>query len=131
MSLSNYTQSPDIEIMELDSQPDFNKPVPTTLNELPQVLKIDDITSGKIEVNILRNDMSLFLRALASASPSQSQQEYRKLLAQRLEAVNVSIQDYCRQYNRLLPVINLAQIRLGHEVEVLPPKAGVSPAKRK
>lgn len=131
--------------MELDSQSDFNKPVPTTLNELPQVLKIDDITSGKIdpqaiykeldrlkvEVNILRNDMSLFLRALASASPSQSQQEYRKLLAQRLEAVNVSIQDYCRQYNRLLPVINLAQIRLGHEVEVLPPKAGVSPAKRK
>lgn len=104
---------------------------------LPDTIKIDDITSGKIdsdvlfaeidrlkvEVNILRNDMSLFLRTLASASSSQSQQEYHKLLTLRLETVTASIQEYSQQYNRLLPVINLAQIRLGYEVEVIPVKA--------
>lgn len=104
---------------------------------LPETIKIDDIASGKIdtavlfseidrlkvEANILRNDMSLFLRTLASASPNQSQQEYHKLLVLRLETVNASIHEYALQYNRLLPVINLAQIRLGHEVEVHPVKA--------
>lgn len=104
---------------------------------LPDIIKIDDVTSGKIdsavlyseierlkvEVNVLRNDMSLFLRTLASPSPSQSQQEYYKQLTARLETVLASIHEYSQQYNRLLPVINLAQIRLGHEAEVIPVKA--------
>ena len=32
-----------------------------------------------------------------------------------------SIDDYCEKYNKLLPIINLAQIKLGHDVEGPPP----------
>lgn len=96
-------------------------------------IKIDDIVSSKIdpetifkelerlkvEVNILRNDMLLFLRALATIPDNQSQQEYYNTLTAKLNTVRASIHDYCTQYNRLLPVINLAQIKLGQEAEVL------------
>lgn len=94
-------------------------------------IRIDDIASGKIdpqsiydeldrlqtEVNILRNDMSMFVKALATIHPNQNQQEYYDRLALRLATVKQSIHDYCLQYNHLLPVINLAQIKLGNEVE--------------
>lgn len=103
-------------------------------DKLPDVIKIDDITSGKIdpqliyneierlkvEINILRNDMALFTKALATIGPNQSQQQYYKVITQRLKTVQNSIQEYCTQYNMLLPVINLSQIKLGNEVERLP-----------
>lgn len=103
-------------------------------SELPEVLKIDDITSGKIEpdviygeierlkleINILRHDMSAFVKALADISEDSDQQEYYRTIAMRLKVVQESIKDYCTQYNKLLPIINLSQIKLGHEVEVIP-----------
>lgn len=103
-------------------------------SKLPDTIKIDDITSGKIdpqliydeidrlkaEINILRNDMSLFLKALATIPSNQSQQEYYKLVVSRLKTVQISIKEYCEKYNKLLPIINLAQIKLGHEVEAPP-----------
>ncbi|RCK56101.1 Vacuolar protein sorting-associated protein 13 [Candida viswanathii] len=95
---------------------------------LPHDLKFEDlaandITSGKIdpqliydeidrlkaEINILRNDIQ------------PSQQEYYKLVVSRLKTVQISIREYCDKYNKLLPIINLAQIKLGHEVEAPPP----------
>lgn len=103
-------------------------------DNLPDNIKIDDIALGKIEpsviyaelerlkveINILRNDMSFFVQALATVPPHQSQHEYYKVVALRLQTVQASIKDYCAQYNRLLPIINLAQIKLGHEVEIAP-----------
>lgn len=103
-------------------------------SKLPDQIKIDDISSGKIdpeliyqelerlkvEINILRNDMSLFLKALATIPENQSQQEYYKIITLRLRTVQNSIKEYCVQYNKLLPIINLSQIKLGHEVEILP-----------
>ncbi|KGU08039.1 hypothetical protein MEY_03805 [Candida albicans 19F] len=108
---------------------------PKNENKLPDILKIDEITSGKIdpqliydeierlkaEINTLRNDMSLFLQALATIPPNQSQTEYYKLVVSRLKKVQDSIDDYCEKYNKLLPIINLAQIKLGHDVEGPPP----------
>lgn len=105
------------------------------LNRLPESIKIDDITSGKIdanliydeidrlkaEINILKNDMSLFLKALASIPPNQSQQEYYRIVILKLKTVQTSIKEYCDKYNKLLPIINLAQIKLGHDVEAPPP----------
>lgn len=104
------------------------------LSDLPDPIKIDDIASGKVdskdifreldrlkvEVNILRNDMSLFLKALATIPQNQSQLEYREVLRSKLQTVQASIRDYCAQYNRLLPIINLAQIKLGQDAETLP-----------
>lgn len=101
---------------------------------LPDVIKIDDIASGKIEpnliyneldrlkveINILRNDMSLFIKALATIPENQNEQEYYKVAVLRLKTVQSSIKEYCVQYYKLLPIINLAQIRLGHEVEIIP-----------
>lgn len=106
--------------------------------KLPELIKIDDITSGKVdpkvindelerlkvEINILRNDMTQFIKALATIPPNQSQQEYYQLVAHRLKTIQQSIKDYCVQYNKLLPIINLAQIKLGHEVESLPGREG-------
>lgn len=102
--------------------------------KLPELIKIDDITSGKIdpqliyneierlkaEINILRNEMSMFLQALATVPESNSPQEYYRTTMSRLEIVQQSIQEYCERYNKLLPIINLAQIKLGHEVEAPP-----------
>lgn len=106
----------------------------TSESKLPDIIKIDDISSGKIdpnliyqelerlkvEINILRNDMSLFLKALATIPENQSQQEYYKIIVLRLRTVQSSIKEYCVEYNKLLPIINLSQIKLGHEVEILP-----------
>lgn len=97
-------------------------------------IKIDDITSGKIdaeviykeierlkyEINILRHDMSLFTKTLAIIPEGSNQHDYYKNVAERLKTVQNSIRDYCTQYNKLLPIINLSQIKLGHEVEVIP-----------
>ncbi|CAI5759547.1 unnamed protein product [Candida verbasci] len=102
---------------------------------LPDSIKIDDITSGKIdpnliydeierlkvEINILRNDMAMFLKALVSIKSNQSQQDYYLIIVSRLNIIQTSIKDYCEKYNKLLPIINLAQIKLGHEVEAPPP----------
>lgn len=119
------------------------------LSDLPDPIKIDDIASGKVdskdiirelerlkvEVNILRNDMSLFLKALASIPPKLSQHEYREALRAKLLVVQSSIHEYCVQYNRLLPIINLAQIKLGQDAETLPKnqspqkKQGILPQK--
>ncbi|CAL1217156.1 hypothetical protein FOB58_004809 [Candida parapsilosis] len=102
--------------------------------KLPDSIKIDDITSGRIdpqliyneierlkaEINILRNDMSMFLQALATILEDNSPQEYYRTTMSRLETVQESIQEYCERYNKLLPIINLAQIKLGHEVEAPP-----------
>lgn len=107
------------------------------LSRLPESIKIDDITTGKIdpnliydeidrlkaEINILKNDMSLFLKALATIPPNQSQQEYYRIVMLRLKTVQTSIKEYCDKYNKLLPIINLAQIKLGHDVEAPPPPA--------
>lgn len=111
------------------------------MSELPASIRIDDIASLKIdpdtiykeldrlkvEVNILRNDMSLFVQALATIPENQSQQEYYNTIAAKLQTVKASILDYCVQYNRLVPIINLAQIKLGHEIEGS--KSGASPQK--
>lgn len=103
-------------------------------SELPEVIKIDDITSGKIEpeviyqemdrlkseINVLRNDMSSFLKTLATIPEGNGQQDYYRSISEKLKTLQFSIKDYCNQYNRLLPIINLAQIKLGHEVEIMP-----------
>ncbi|KAJ9109670.1 hypothetical protein QFC19_002111 [Naganishia cerealis] len=101
------------------------------MSNLPDLIKIDDIASGKIdpediyaeldrlkaEINILRNDMAQFVRALAFIPDDANQQQYYATVSNRLKTVQRAIKDYCAQYNRLLPIINLSQIRLGHEVE--------------
>lgn len=111
------------------------------MSHLPDNIKIDDIASSKIdpetiykelerlkvEVNILRTDMSLFVKALATVPESQSQQEYYNTLQTKLQTVRADIHEYCVQYNRLLPIINLAQIKLGHEVEVEAKSTGPAP----
>lgn len=109
---------------------------------MPEAIKIDDIVAGrvdpdtvlqeldrlKVEVNILRNDMSLFIKALATVPENQGQQEYYTVLALRLQTVKATIKEYCAQYNQLLPIINLAQIRLGQDADAaksaLPAKNG-------
>lgn len=110
---------------------------------LPETIKIDDIASGKIdpdtiyaeldrlkvEVNILRNDMSLLIKALGTIPENQNQQEYYNTLAQRVQTVKAAIKDYCVQYNRLLPILNLALIKLGQDVEILNGKGAPSPQK--
>ncbi|KAI5955058.1 hypothetical protein KGF54_001619 [Candida jiufengensis] len=102
--------------------------------KLPDSIKIDDITSGKIdpkliyeeierlkaETNILRNDMSSFLRALTVIPKDHSQKEFYQNIITRLSIIQQSINEYCERYNKLLPIINLAQIKLGHEVEAPP-----------
>ncbi|KAM9930053.1 hypothetical protein OXX59_000812 [Metschnikowia pulcherrima] len=99
---------------------------------LPDPIKIDDITSGRIEpqaihaelerlkseINVLRSDMSAFLKALATVAEHQSQQSYYDGLVSKVNAMKSDISEFCAQYNRLLPIINLTQIKLGHEVEV-------------
>lgn len=111
------------------------------MSALPDSIKIDDVVSSKIdpqtiyneldrlkvEVNFLRNDMSLFIKALATIPDNCSQQEYYNKLLAKLRTVRASIKEYCAQYNRLLPIINLALIKLGQEVESS--KGGVSPQK--
>ncbi|KAK6455085.1 uncharacterized protein RJT20DRAFT_54720 [Scheffersomyces xylosifermentans] len=106
--------------------------------KLPDLIKIDEITSGKIdpnlifnelerlkvEINILRNDMSILIKALATIPQNQSQHEYYRVVVSRLKTVQTSIKDYCAKYNKLLPIINLAQIKLGHEVEIIPQHSG-------
>lgn len=100
---------------------------------LLEVIKIDDITSGKvdaqvvyaelerlkIEINVLRKDMTLFIKALANIPSDHSQQDYYQMVSFRLKTIQQSIKEYCEQYEKILPIINLAQIRLGHEVEIL------------
>ncbi|CAK9441285.1 uncharacterized protein LODBEIA_P51540 [Lodderomyces beijingensis] len=107
----------------------------TSRPKLPNSIKIDDITSGRIdpkliyeeierlkaEINILRNDMSSFLKALATIPENGSQQEYYGTVILRLQTMQQSINEYCERYNKLLPIINLAQIKLGHEVEAPAP----------
>ncbi|CAH2355292.1 hypothetical protein CLIB1423_24S00386 [[Candida] railenensis] len=106
------------------------------MSELPATIKIDDITSGriepeviyaelerlKVEINILRHDMSIFVKALASIPDGQTQSAYYANVESKLRIVQKSITDYYSQYVRLLPIINLAQIKLGHEVEIQPVK---------
>lgn len=119
------------------------------MTDLSGSIKIDDIASGRVdskaifdelerlkaEVNILRNDMSLFLKQLASIPDKHSQQDYQNALQQRLAQVQNTIKEYCARYNRLLPIINLSQIKLGQEPETnsvtngLPNKQNVSPQK--
>lgn len=98
---------------------------------LPDTIKIDDITSGRIkseeiyaeierlkmEINNLRQDMSMFINALASVQPGQNQLQYYQMVEERLKAVRSRIAEYYEQYSKLLPIINLSQIKLGHEVE--------------
>lgn len=125
------------------------KVLTTKMSDLSGPIKIDDIASGRIdskvifdelerlkaEVNILRNDMSLFLKQLASIPEKHSQQEYQNALQQRLTQVQNTIKEYCARYNRLLPIINLSQIKLGQEPETnakangLPKKQNASPQK--
>ncbi|KAK6198695.1 uncharacterized protein RJT21DRAFT_50599 [Scheffersomyces amazonensis] len=115
-------------------------------NKLPDLIKIDDITSGKIdpqliyqelnrlkvELNILRNDMNNFLRVLidipTNANGDVNEHEYFKVIASRLKTLKETINEYCLEYNKLLPIINLAQIKLGHEVEILPPPTSNRPS---
>lgn len=101
------------------------------MSNLPDPIKIDDIASGKIdpediyaeldrlkaEINILRNDMAQFVRALALIPPNVNQQQYYATISNRLRTVQKGIKEYCAQYNHLLPVINLSQIKLGYEAE--------------
>ncbi|KAK6464510.1 hypothetical protein DFJ63DRAFT_71534 [Scheffersomyces coipomensis] len=107
-------------------------------NKLPDFIKIDDIMSGridpqliyqelnrlKVELNILRNDMNNFLKVLidipTNANGDINEHEYFKIISSRLKTLKETINEYCLEYNRLLPIINLAQIKLGHEVEILP-----------
>lgn len=101
--------------------------------KLPDVVNINDVTLGdidanyvlnelenlKVEISILRNDMSAFLKALATISNSTSQQEYYNVIILRLQAMQSLIKDYCVHYNKFLPVINFSQVQLGRDVEVL------------
>lgn len=123
----------------LSTRPNF-----VVMTTLPDLIKIDDIANGKVasediyaelhrlkmEVNILRNDMSLFIKALATIPDNQSQQEYHDNLVQKVHLVKKTIKEYCSQYNRLLPIINLTQIKLGQDVEILNGAALVSPQKQ-
>lgn len=102
--------------------------------ELPEIIKIDDITSGKIEpsliydeierlkveINVLRNDMSSLVKSLATIPEGSSQGDYYRNVSEKLKVIQKSIKNYCNEYNRLLPIINLAQIKLGNEAEVIP-----------
>lgn len=104
-----------------------------TMATLPDSIKIDDIASGridphtiytelerlKLEINVLRSDMLVFLKALATIPENQSQQAYYDNLVTTVQTIRGDIADFCAQYNRLLPIINLTQIKLGHDVEVL------------
>lgn len=102
--------------------------------KLPDVVTINDVTLGrvdanhvynelenlKVEISILRNDMSAFLKALATIPNNMNQHEYYNVVLLRLQAIQSLIKDYCNHYNNFLPIINLSQVQLGREVEVLP-----------
>lgn len=108
--------------------------------DLPHVIRIDDVSSGKIdpsliyeeldrlkrEINLLRNDMASFVKAFATVPPDMTTDEYHRNIASKLLTLQQDIRTYCLQYNKLLPIINLSQIKLGHEVETLPPSSSSS-----
>lgn len=98
---------------------------------LPGAYKIDDIMSGRVspetlyseidtlkaEINLLRNGMSQFLKALATIPEGRGQQEYYAQLAEQTQHVKAAIKEYCAKYDRLVAIINLAQIKLGQDPE--------------
>lgn len=105
--------------------------------------KIDDITLGRVapetlyneidhlktEINLLRNGMALFLKALASIGENQSQHEYYAALADETSNVKQAIKEYCVKYNRLVAIINLAQIKLGQDPD--PGRSQASPKRKR
>lgn len=105
--------------------------------------KIDDITSArvtpetlyseidqlKVEVNLLRNDMSQFLKALATVPENKSQHEYYAQVMEQTQSVKLAVKEYCAKYNRLAAIINLAQIKLGQDPDMA--RVGQSLPKRK
>lgn len=113
------------------------------MSQLPESIKIDDVASGrieasviyeelerlKLEINMLRNEISTFVKALVTISDDMSQQSYYDSIEQRIFSVREAISKYCVRYNRLIPVINLTQIKLGQNVEILSAKA-TSPSKK-
>ncbi|KAG7195208.1 uncharacterized protein KQ657_003734 [Scheffersomyces spartinae] len=86
----------------------------------------DELDRMKIQLNILRNDMLVFIQLLATIPSDLSQQQYFNSVKLRLFVVQQSIKEYCAQYNKLLPIINLAQIRLGNELEIVAPTVSVN-----
>lgn len=110
---------------------------------LPDAYKIDDIMSGRVapetlysefdmlkaEINLLRNGMSQFLKALATIPEGRGQQEYYTQLAEQTQNLKVAIKEYCVKYNRLVAIINLAQIKLGQDPE--PVRAGQLPKRKR
>lgn len=79
----------------------------------------------KAEVDVVRNDMLLFLKGLGTIGDGQSQQEYRDILAQRLVRLQESISEYTRQFSMVQEVVETLQAKLG-----LDPRTE-SPNKRK
>lgn len=107
------------------------------MTSLPDVLRIDDVSSGKIdpvlifneldrlkaEINLLRGDMASFVKAIATIPQGHSPTDYQREIYAQLKQLQQHIQSYCADYNKLLPIINLSQIRLGHDVEIAPPSS--------
>lgn len=96
---------------------------------VPPEIVYSDIESLKAEVNLLRSSMSQFLNALATIPENESQQEYYTLLVHQTQTLKLAIKDYCGKYNRLVAIINLAQIKLGQDTDN--GRSGPSPQKRK
>lgn len=104
------------------------------MSSLPDVIRIDDVSSGKIDpvlifneldrlkaqINLLRGDMASFVKAIATIPQGSSPTDYQREIYAQLKQLQQHIASYCAEYNKLLPIINLSQIRLGHDVEIVP-----------
>lgn len=72
-----------------------------------------EIDRLKTEINGLRNSMAQFVTTLATIPPDQSQQLYYILVVKKLHQVQQAIADYLKRYECLVPLIQVAEARLG------------------
>lgn len=72
-----------------------------------------EIDRLKTEINGLRNCMAQFVTTLATIPPDQSQQLYYILVVKKLHQVQQAISEYLKQYECLVPLIQVAESRLG------------------
>lgn len=119
---TNPTATPQIP----NGQP--QQPTPPRTLKLPDVVRIEDIEEGRVEpqavfdeldalkaeINGLRNAMAQFVTALATVPKGQSQHHYYELVVKKLKNLQAAIAEYLRQYQRLVPLITVAEQRLGN-----------------
>lgn len=87
------------------------------LMKMDSNLIFQEIDRLKLELNKLRDDFFFFIKELAVIPENQSQKHYFQTVELNFKSVQSSINNYCLQYNKFLPIINHVQLKLGNELE--------------